>query len=176
MEEALALIEKIIEEHKIITQRVRTLEQVANGLEAASALDRAGEGFMPGRSDDQRRGLQNLQESLETTDKGIQAHFNREETALLAAFEKHGGEMLASSLRFLLIEHEELRGRLTRSKKDVAQLTVGGSSREVWEGRAWGVRTYISHTRRLLEAHHRSEQQLLGRLRRELRRAQKQKN
>ena len=176
MEEALALIEKIIAEHKIIMQRVRTMEQVANDLEAAFELDKAGEGFIPGKPDDQKRGLQNLQESLETTDKGIQAHFNREETGLLAAFEKHGGKMLASALCALLPEHKELRDRFARSKKDTAELTVSGPSREVWEGKAWGVRTYISHTRRLLEAHHQSEQQLLGRLRRELRRAQKRKD
>ena len=66
MEEALALIEKIIAEHKIIMRRVRTMEQVANDLEAAFELDKAGEGFIPGKPDDQKRGLQNLQESLET--------------------------------------------------------------------------------------------------------------
>ncbi len=168
MNEALALIDKIIEEHKQILARFRSLEQVANDAQALSALDRAKEDFLPGRLDDQKGGLQKWQESLETIDRGIKAHFDREETGLLAAFEKHGGRMLVSALRVLLSEHEELRNRLVRLKKDVAELAAGGLSREVWEGKAWGVRVYIGHTWKLFQSHARSEQKLFRTLRSQL--------
>ncbi len=170
MDEALVLIEKIIEEHKQIIERVRALERVTNDASALVGLDRAGEDFIPGRLGDQKQGLQSWQESLEIIDRGIQAHFNREETNLLTAFEKHGGRMLASALRALLTEHEELRNRLAKLRKDVAELAVGGSSRGVWEGKAWGVRSYLAHTRKLFEVHARSEQWLLRRLRSQLKR------
>ncbi len=169
MEEALALIEKIIEEHKLIIERVRVLEQVTNDAGALLGLDIAREGFVPGRLVDQKRGLQNWQESLEIIDQGIQAHFNREETGLLTAFEKHGGKMLATALRALLFEHEELRDRLAKLKKDVGDLAVSSLSREVWQGNVWGVRSYLAHTRTLFEVHARSEQRLLRRLRSQLR-------
>lgn len=168
VEEAFVLIEKIIEEHKQIIGSVRALEQVTNDASALRVLDKAKEDFVPGRLDNQKRGLQSWQESLETIDQGIQAHFDREETGLLAAFEKHGGKMLVSALRVLLTEHEGLRDRLVKLKKDVAELAAGGSSREVWEGRAWGIRVYVSHTRKLFEAHAQSEQELLHKIRAEL--------
>ena len=167
MEEVIVLIEKIIEEHKLITQRAQTLEQVADDVSALPGLDKAKEDFMPGRFD-QRQGLQKLAESLEMIDKGLQAHFEREEKALLTAFEKHGGKMLVSALHSLLLEHEDLRGRFAHSKKHVTELTSGGLSRHVWEASAHDMRAHISHTRKLLEAHANSEHKLLMSLRSQL--------
>ena len=169
MEEALAVIEKIIEEHKVIKQRFQTAEQVANDASALLELEETKEDFMPGRFN-QRQGLQKLAESLEVIDKGLQEHFDREETALLAAFEKHGAKELASALHSLLLEHEDLRNRLTQSKEHVAELTSGGLSRNVWEASAYDMRAYISHTRKLLEAHAEIEQELLHKLRNQLQR------
>jgi len=103
MEETLALIDQLIEEHKQILQRFQTAEQVANDAVAILELDKAEEDFVPGRFGDQRQGLQNLQESLEAIEKGLQRHFDREETGLLTVFEQHRGGMLASGVRVLLL-------------------------------------------------------------------------
>jgi regulator of sigma D len=172
VEETIALIDKIIGEHKIITQRVQTLEQVANDAEAMVGLEKAKEAFMPGRFE-QKQGLQKLQELLDTIEQGLQAHFNREETALLTAFEKHGDKELVSTLRSLLLEHEGLRNRFAHSRKHITELTSGGLSRHVWEASAHDMRAHISHTRKLLEAHAEIEQELLQELRSELIRREK---
>ena len=172
MEEVLILIDRIIEEHKTIVERFRTLEQVANDAEATVGFEKAKEAFMPGRFE-QEEDLQKLQELLQTIDQGLRVHFEREETALLTAFEKHGDKKLASSLRSLLLEHEDLRNRLAHSKKHVTELTTGELSRQVWEASAYDIRAHISHSRKLVEAHAQSEQELLLTLRSELRRAQK---
>lgn len=168
MEEALALIEKIIEEHKIIMQRVQTLERVANDAEIVMDFEKARDAFMPGRFE-QKQGLQELQESLETIDKGLQAHFSYEERELLTVFEKHGNKELASALHSLLLEHENLKNRLAHSKKHVAELVGGGLSRHLWEASAHDMRAHISHTRKLLEAHALIEEGLLHKLRDQLR-------
>ena len=168
MEEVLALIEKLIEEHKLIKQRAQTLEQIANDVSALVGLDEAKEDFMPGKFD-QRQGLQKMAESLERIDKGLQTHFEEEEKALLTAVEKHGGKSLVSALHFLLLEHDDLRKRFAHSKKHVAELTNGGLSRQVWEASAHDMRAHISHTRKLLEAHARGEEKLLRSLRKQLR-------
>jgi len=170
MEEALALIEEIIEEHKSIMQGAQTLEQVASDAEAMVGLEKAKETFMPGRFE-QEQGLKKLQASLEAIDQGLRAHFNREETGLLVVFEKHGNKELASALRSLLLEHEDLRNRLAHSKKHVAELVSGGLSRHLWEASAHDMRAHISHTRKLLEAHAEIEQELFHRLRTELMKA-----
>ena len=167
MEKTLALIDKIIEEHKTIIQRVQTLEQIAGDAEAIVDLEKAKEAFMPGRFE-QEPGLKKLQESLETVAQGLQAHFNREEVGLLGAFEKYGNKELASALRSLLLAHEDLRNRLAHSKKQVAELVSGRLSRQVWEASAHDMRAHISHTRKLLEAHAEIEQELFHKLRAEL--------
>ena len=168
MEDALALIDQLIQEHKQILQKLQATEQVANDVGAILQLDRAKEDFVPGRFSDQKQGLQSLQDSLETIDKGLQRHFDREEKRLLSVFEQYGGETLTSGLRILLLEHQELKDRIAESKKEVAELAAESSSRQVQEGKAWGVRVYISHTRKLIEAHAQSEQELFHRLRAEL--------
>ena len=167
MEEVLALIEKIIEEHERIIHGLGNLVQAADDASAILALGGAKEDFMPGRLD-QKQGLQKLEEVLEAIDIGVQGHFGREETALLAAFEKHGGEMLVSALRKLLAEHAELRGRLAHAKKHVAELMGGDLSHHVWEASAHDMRAHISHTEKLFEAHAEGEQQLLHELKRRL--------
>ena len=167
MEEVIALIDKIIEEHKTTFQEFQTLEQIANDAEAIIGLDKAKEKFMPGRFET-KQGLQELEKLLGKIDQGIQAHFNREEGTLLNAFEKHGDRKLASALHSLLSEHKNLTERLVYSKKDVAKLTSGDLSREVWEATGYDMRAYLSHTRRLFETHAEMEQDLLHKLRSEL--------
>ncbi len=167
MEEIVALIDKIINEHKVIMEKVKSLEQVANDAIILVELKEAKEAFMPGRFD-QKQSLQKLQESLETIDKGLRAHFNREETGLLAAFEKHGDRKLVTTLNSLLLEHEDLRNRLANSKEHVASLVSGGLGRHQWEARAHDMRAHLSHTRKLLEAHAVIENELLAGLLRHL--------
>ena len=169
--EVVALIDQIIEEHKTILQRFQTLNQVANDVEAIGGFEKAKEAFMPGRLDE-KQSLQKLQALFETTDKGLQAHFDREETALLSAFEKHGDRKLVTALRSLLLEHEDLKHRFANSRNHVNQLTTGGLSRSIWEASAQDMRAHISHTGRLLEAHAKIEQELLQKLRSELTRAE----
>jgi iron-sulfur cluster repair protein YtfE (RIC family) len=168
MEEPWVLIEEIIAEHKTLRQKVQTLEQVANDSEAIVDLEKAKEAFMPGRLE-QKRGLQRLQELLEVIERGLEEHFNREETSLLAIFEKHADKKLASALHSLLLEHGDLKNRFAHAKKHVAELASGGLSRQLWEASAHDMRAHISHTRKLLEAHAEIEQELFHKLRTELR-------
>lgn len=168
MERVLALIDAIIAEHKQIIEDIASSEHVADDLGAILELGRATDVFEPATLDRKRRSLQGLQQSLEKVDKELQAHFGREETALLTAFEDYGGRTFASALRALLVEHEELKNRIAKSKQDAAELAFGELSHGVWEGSAYGVRVHIGHTRKLLEAHAQSEQELLQTLRKEL--------
>ncbi len=172
MDETLTLINQILEEHKLIIKRVQNLEQAANDAEALLDLERAKEQFVPGRFD-QRQTLQKLQEWLEAIDEGLQAHFNREETALLTAIEEQGDKELVSGWRSLLLEHEDLRNRFAHSREHVVALISGGLSRQLWEAGAHDIRAHISHTRKLLETHTRAEQGLFQKLRGKLMRREK---
>lgn len=170
-QEVIAMIDRIIEEHKVFIQRVQTLEQVANDAQAMLGLEKAQEAFMPGRLEE-KQSLQKMQGLLETIDQGLRAHFDREESQLLAAFEKHGDKKLVSALRSLLVEHEDIRNRFAHEGKQMAELLSGDLSRHIWEASAQDMRAHISHTRKVLEAHARTEQKLLRTLQSELMRAQ----
>ena len=163
--EALALIEKIIEEHRIILGGIHNLNERANDVAAMRGLGQAQETFTPGRLHDQKEALRNWKESLSFVDAGIQAHFNREETALVAAIAEYGSEELASALRHWLAEHAELRERLAKMRIDVDELIAAESYHVVWQGKAWGIRVYMTHTGKLFDVHARGEQKMLVKLR-----------
>ena len=168
MEEKAVLIDRILEEHKAIKQQMQTLEKVGNDVEALAGLDEIKGDFMPGRLD-QSQSLKRLQDLLDKISHGLEEHFNREETGLLVAFEKHGDKELAAALRSLLLEHEDLRNRLAHSRKHVAELTGGGLSRHLWEASAHDMRAHLSYTRKLIEAHAETEQELFHKLKKQLR-------
>jgi iron-sulfur cluster repair protein YtfE (RIC family) len=167
MPEIVALIDAIIEEHKVIFERLQALEQVANDVQGIVALDKAKDTFVPGRFD-QSESLKKMRHLLEVTSRGLEAHFDREEKGLLAAVEKHGDKKLASALHTLLLEHKDLRNRFTQSKNHITELTSQRLSRHVWDATAHDMRAHISHTRKLLEAHAQIEMELLKELRAEL--------
>ena len=163
MEQALAVIEQIIEDHKLISQRFQAAEQIANDAEALAGFDKAKEAFMPGRLA-QKPGLQELQSSLAKIEQGLHHHFHLEETSLPSVVGKYGDEEIKSDLRSLLLEHKDLRNRIAHSKKHVAELVEGNLSRHLWEASAHDMRAYITHTRKLLEAHAEIERELLHKL------------
>lgn len=164
MNRTLALIEQVIEEHKTILQR---MDQVVNDAEALRSFEKAREVFMPGRLE-QKGGLDKLKELVNLADEGLQAHFNREETAVLAAFEEQGDRELTSAFDSLLLEHTDIRNRLTHTKNHLSQLIDGKLSRHQWEATGYDMRAHITHTRKLLEAHAGVERELLLSLRRRL--------
>lgn len=167
MKRTLALIEQVIEEHKTIFQRLQALEEVANDAEAIRGFEKARESFMPGRLD-QKAELSKLEELVNLVAQGLQAHFDREERAVLAAFEEQGDRELTTAFHSLLLEHKDLRSRLTQAKNHVSQLTGGELSRHHWEATAHDMRAHITHTRKLLEAHAEVEQELFLSLRQRL--------
>lgn len=170
MENTLELIDKTIKEHQQIITGIQASEGLANDVAAIVELDKPIETFVAGRLEDTKQHLNDLQKSLEKIDTALDHHFNAEEKAVLKAFEK-SSQSLTSAFLLLLEEHKELRRRITKSEKIAAELSTGSISREVWEGKAYGLRTHIRHTRKLLEAHASSETELFQALRKELQKA-----
>jgi hypothetical protein len=164
MEDALATIERVIAEHKAIRKDFYNLEQVANDAQAMKSFEAAKEAFMPGRLD-HRQGLSQLANALTAIESGLHRHFHFEETSLPTVVDMHGNEELKSSLRSILLEHIDLRNRLAHSRKHAEELVDGSMARHRWEASAHDMRAYISHTRKLLEAHAEIEQELLHELR-----------
>ena len=164
MTDTLKLIDQLIAEHKIISEQTESIEKTANDASLLSDLKEAKDTFTPGRFD-QGQSLQKLQEMLETINPWLEKHFNNEETILLSAVEQHGDRKFVTALNSLLLEHTDLRNRMTSSMEDVAQLSGGGLARHRWEASANDMRAHLSHTRKLLEAHASMENDLFRDLR-----------
>ena len=168
MEDILALVDESIEEHQKIFRCVVDSQAIADDVCASLWLEQAKEHVMPGRLEDQSQGLRKLQETVETLEKRHEEHFKQEEKALLTALKRQGNKALASALHALLTEHKEIRHRINKLKKDVAELLSERSSRHIGQGKVWGIRAYMRHTAKLLEAHAESEQELLLQAKEEL--------
>ena len=173
MKETLALIDQILDEHNRINQDLHSLERVSSDMDALVELDsdKTKDYFVARRRDDKGKGLYQWQDALEAIDEGLRTHFQREETLLSEAFRKHGNRELVSALDTLLREHDDLRDRVAKLRKDAADLAAGGLRVEVWEANGWGMRVNIDRIRALIESHASSEQRLLSKLRSELQKA-----
>ncbi|MFH1647220.1 MAG: hemerythrin domain-containing protein [Chloroflexota bacterium] len=167
MNETLKLIDQLIAEHKVMNERAMNIEKAANDASLLTDLKEARETFVPGRFD-QRQSLGKLEEMLVAIGSWLDKHFNREETILLSAVEKHGERKLISALNSLLLEHTDIRNRIGESKEHIAELTGGGLGRHRWDASANDMRAHLTHTRRLLEAHAAMENGLFAELRRAL--------
>ena len=168
MEDIIATVDKTIEEHKSVLHCALDSQTIAEDVCASMWLSEAREQMTPGRLGGQRAAMERLQESLVTLQAGLEEHFQREERALLGAFERQTNKAMAGALAALLGEHQELRQRIATLRKDVAELLSEQTSLEVWQAKAWGIRAYMRHTANLLEAHASSEEELLTRAREQL--------
>lgn len=173
-DEVVALIDGIIEEHKIINRDMASLESVVNDADAIISFDKAKEIYVPGRpgaKDD----LEKLDKLLDTIDEGLRAHFDREERGLHTAFDKLGTSEMAKAFHTLVLEHNDLRARLSehenirnnlfKSLKGSGEPGHGVMTRHQWEATAHDMRAYIMQSRKLLQEHTVSEHGLFTSLR-----------
>jgi iron-sulfur cluster repair protein YtfE (RIC family) len=174
MDETLQLIDQLIAEHKVINERTGALEKAANDASLLSNLKEARDTFMPGDAT-QNENLQKLEEMLKTIYACLEKHFDREENVLLPAVKKYGDEKLVTTLNSLLFEHTDLRDRLSHSRKRVTELLSGRLARNLWDATASDIRTYLSHTRKLLATHAARENHFFKELRRYLKKTSNRK-
>jgi hypothetical protein len=169
MQQEIVLLDKLEAEHKELMRGAQNLEQIANDLDAIVSLKKASEEIVPWQMVRRRQILQDLRQSLEMIDGKLSEHFEREERDLLALCQTHtNSEKFGKVLLNFIIEHEEIKSRIAKSKLDTVTLTTEELSPYIWEGRAYQMRFYLNHTRRRLQAHSENEQELLNALRRML--------
>jgi len=174
MDETSQLIDQLIAEHKVINERTGALEKAANDATLLSDLKEARDTFVPGELF-QSENLKKLEQMLEAICTWLEKHFNREETVLLPAVKKDGDQKLVTALSSLLFEHTDLRDRMSHSRKRVTELLGGRLAQNLWDATANDVRTYLSHTRKLLTTHAAKENHFFKELRRYLKKSGKRK-
>jgi hypothetical protein len=167
MLDIIAIIDKIIEEHKILLAQAVQLENITNDAGAMMAMAKSKEVFVPGRYD-QVDTLKIFEKLRNKTQEGLYAHFNREETSLLDAIVEFGNQNIITGLKKLLAEHKNLKYNLESLKIEIDELINGELSRAMWESKAYDMRAHISEIHRNLEQHAQNERILLNEIRREV--------
>ena len=168
MEEAVSLIDRIIDEHKLIMHDMQTTENAANDIAALFELYKPVEGSAPQTSSDYRQHMSDLQSSLNTVEELLLHHFAHEEKLLKIASQKGPESAITSALKVLIDEHGEIKRRIHREKNDIAEIIDGRLSDNEVGGKSFMVRAYLRHTMTLIEAHAHTEEELLQSLREEL--------
>jgi hypothetical protein len=167
MEDVLAIIERVIQEHKVILSEFKELETISNDSLALEAIKQSKEAFMPGRLSP-RQGLHKMNEIRDKLEEGLEKHFSMEETKLLEAFEKYADKSLVKALQTLLTQHSEIRVHLNELKELISELLPEELSRHLWESKAYDMRAHATNIHNLLDAHAREEKRILDQLRKEL--------
>ncbi len=171
MADILRLIDQLITEHKILSDKAQSIENMVNDSRLISDITKAQDIIVPGEID-QAEKLKDLEGRLNSISILVENHFVREETVLLQAVESYGDIDLVKSLNKLLSEHADLRSRISLSQKRVTGLSNGNLHRAAWDSAALEMLTYMSRTRALLETHAGRENKLFNGIRRKIKVAQ----
>jgi hemerythrin-like domain-containing protein len=174
MDTTLQLIDEIIAEHKSLGNKTKSLTATTNDIMLISSLKQAKNEFSEGDGAP-TVDLKRLDNMLEEIENWLGKHFSREEFVLLPAVKVYGDDRLVTALNSLLFEHSDLRDRMVHSRKRVDELRDWSLPQNIWYSRAGDLRTYISHTIKLIETHAARENHLLNEFRRYLKKHNKSK-
>jgi hemerythrin-like domain-containing protein len=166
-EHAIELLDKLIYEHSSGNVRTAELQQLADEALLLNDFVEAQDAFVPGRLD-KGKGLDNLQEMMQSIMLFLGNHFDREENVLLEVIEGVADSELLRSFNDLISEHEYLRTRVKRVNELIMDLKKGGLTKQHWDSSAHDLRAYLRHTRKLLELHSASETALFLKIREHL--------
>ena len=164
MPSTIELIDQLIEEHRMFSERTANMAEVANDAHLLDGIDEAKDTFTatrPGKSG----GLASLENLLDDITPWLNRHFDREETILLKAVKERGTEEMVNRFNALLLEHTDLRNRVSQTKEQIGSLKTGTLARHRWEAAANDIRDHLAHTRTLLEAHANMENTLFAEMR-----------
>jgi hemerythrin-like domain-containing protein len=170
MDETLRLIDELITEHKVVSEKAGSLEKAVNDVRLLSSLKEVGDTFIQGDIPPETD-LKNLAQVINIIAAWLEGHFEREENVLRPAVIKYGNNKFVNSLNTLLFEHSDLRDRILHARAHIDELLAGGLNPVRHDAAVRDLRVHISHSRKLLETHAAQENHLLHEFRRHLKKA-----
>jgi hemerythrin-like domain-containing protein len=170
MDETRRLIDELIAEHKLVSEKTQSLEKAVNDIRLLSGLKEVRDSFIQGDIP-QDTDLKNLAQAINIIASWLDRHFEREENVLRPAVIKYGNNKFVSSLNSLLFEHSDLRDRILHARAHIDELMAGGLDLVRHDAAVRDLRVHISHSRKLLETHAAQENHFLHEFRRYLKKA-----
>lgn len=162
--EILTVIQRVIDQHKVLRQNLESVDQVANDKEALGSISSASSSLQA----DEPEGVAKLQALFSRLDHGMRAHFDFEETELVAAFHSLGQPELDKALHDLLMAHRDIRDRLAQGQQDIENLSKAVREHRAWETSGYDMRTHLVYTHKMIEKHAQNEEIMLDGLKKKL--------
>ncbi|GEM_PF-2016622 len=153
MKEAmLDLINQILAEHAMVRQNTDDLEKTAHDVDLASQLEAAkgkvAHGEIPHQSV-----ISDLNAVMAKFEGRLKVHFDREEALLKDALNRPEGQMYASAIEVLRVEHAELMSRIAQLREKIAEINAPELTPEARRNKAEALRIFLAQTRSILEDH-----------------------
>ena len=161
MEDYLAIIRRVIEEHQTIKGHIKLVGDSISDREALTSLERARTDWIPGRPELLAETQKKLQQAISFLDEGLKNHFAFEGKALPPLL----GELF---MRALVLEHQEIRKEIDKAKSIATETKLEGLSREELLSRESHIQQTIGSVCQLVEEHATKEEIILEMLQRAL--------
>ena len=161
MQDKLAIIRRILDEHQTIKGHLKLVGDSVSDQEALAALQKAHADFIPGRLEVVSEKQRKLQQTMSALEEGLKNHFAFEEKSLPPLL----GELL---MQALVLEHREIRNEIDEAKSTVESIKLEGLSREELLSKESHIQQMIDNICQLVEEHATKEEAILEMVQRAL--------
>ena len=154
MQDNLAIIKKVIEEHQTIREHVKLVGDSIPDQEAMTALERARADWIPGQLEVLSGKHKKLQQTISALEEGLKNHFAFEGKVLPPLL----GELI---MRALIIEHREIGREINNAKLVVINTNLEGLNRKELLLKELDIQQMIDIICSLIEEHATREEAIL---------------
>jgi len=159
--DALAVINKVIAEHREIRRHVKLAGDAINDIEALFTLQKARSGWFQGSAQEITTKQNQMQQSLNLLEQGLRNHFDFEEKHLPPLF----GELL---MKALLAEHGDINRQISNAKAMLASTRLAGLGRQEMLQKESEIQQMINTLCQTVEEHASHEETILNMMKRAL--------
>jgi len=161
MEDYLAIISRVIEEHQAIRGHIKLVGDSVSDREALTNLESASADWVPGQPELLVQRQKKLQQALSSLDEGLKNHFAFEGEALPTLL----GEPL---MQALVLEHREIMDEISEAKSMIAGAKLESLNREELLSKESTIQQAINSIYFLVEEHATKEEAMLEMIKRAL--------
>jgi hypothetical protein len=161
MPDALAVIAKVISEHRAIRGHIKLAGDTVNDIEALFTLQRTQSGWSQTSITALIEKRDQLLQTISFLEEGLQNHFSFEEEALPPLF----GKLL---MKAILHEHHEISGQIGSAKKNLATIKLEGLDQRELLSKRSVIQQNINSLCQTVEEHAQHEETILNMMKKAL--------
>jgi hemerythrin len=159
MDERLKVIQIVIDEHRMIRDNVKLVDDTVSDSEAVTLLNETHSNLNPQQMDAVDHSHKELQGAINLLDQGLQNHFTVEDKTLPSLL----GELLMEALR---IEHNDIISLVNEVKAAITNFNLEGLNREEMLYKEFNLQKVINNLTEQIEQHAAKEEAMLNMMKR----------